>query len=482
MKSKKNLIAILCGIGIALVSLVLLIPFFNTFLISIKNYSPLKGLFGSPFAGFGNFTNFFSSPYFPKLLGNSLLISILGTFIGAVYIYVSSVAISSGKKPFLKGILTALFVIPALIPTSLFSTFLPATFMVKPSFLLTLFVSAFDGLQVAGLVVFAAFFLKGNTFKESLKCLLLFVAIRLICLLTNNVELILSIYQPLTYESLDVFSTYTFRTGMNNAEYSLTAAVQVAKIALQFFPAVIACVILIFINKTKNENAPLSDVRFLPAAVAAIAPLILFVTVLITGGSLFPAGAGEMMVSGYLFEFLYTFLSALLVTIVAYLLALATRYSKFAGCIALTILSLTANTLIGPYLMLRNNSLLNTVLAPVFMNMSMVPILALILSFILYREHSIKSNIAAFIMGFSMMFATFWGSYSNSMATISKFEMQTFSVILKRIIVDSSILGLQAKFLPLSTVPYILIPMLVVALGLLLCAIIYIIKSKKKAQ
>ncbi|MBE7041855.1 MAG: hypothetical protein E7400_07830 [Ruminococcaceae bacterium] len=490
MKNKKTLLAILCGIGIALVTLVLLIPFFYTLLLSLQDYSPLRGLFGSRLVGFNHFVSFFSGPYFLKLLKNSILISLLGTVVGAAYAYLASVAIASSKNSFLKATLTMLFVIPAIIPVTLFRTLFPTQFLVSPSLLLTLFVSVLDGIRLAGLVTFAAFFLKGNAFKEGLRCMLLFIAIRLIGLLTNNTELIFGIYHPATYEVLDVFSTYAHRTGIMSADFSLSAAAHITKTVLQFFPAVLACVILILINKTDDKETSLSEIRFLPAAVFAVIPLALLITILITGGSLLPAGETAMVMTGYLFEFLYAFLSALLVTVVAYLLALASRYSKIVGCIALTVLALTAGSLIGPYLMIRSFSLLNTVLGPVFLNMSMVPVLALVLSFALHRENNLKSNITAFIFGFIMTFSNFWGSCLNSTIAISEQRMQPLSLILKRVLsyfsIEHSAVMQEGRIpfapVPLSTVPYILIPLLVVGLGLLLCAIIYIIKTKKKAQ
>ncbi len=491
MKNKKNLIAILCGIGIALVTLVLLIPFFYTFLLSIKNYSAFKGIFRSEFVGLSHFTHFFSGPYFLRVLKNSLFISLPMALLAAIYVYLSSVAIASSKNPFLKGFLTVIFVLPALVSpltvtNSLYHLNISLAqnghgyFLLEPGFHLPLIASFYENLRLAGFVVFAAYFIKNNIFKESLKCVLLFVAIRLICLLTNDSEFILGMYSPQTYESLDVLSTYIYRSGMMNGDYSLSAAAHIARTAIQFFPAVIACVILLFINKKDKKITKWSNTRFLPAAVFGIVPLGFFFIFLIAGILLLPAYSSEVFMTGYLFEFLYAFLSALLITVVAYLLALATRYSKIVGCIALTVLTLTAGSLIGPYLMIRGFSLLNTVLGPVFLNMSMIPILALILSFALYRENTVKSNIVAFILGFIMMFIKFWGSYLNPIIAISDDALHSFSVHLMRI--NTSFAGMTPDPNPLVNLPYILIPLLAVVLGLLVCAVIYIINTKKKAQ
>jgi len=49
--------------------------------IAFKDYSPFKGLWGSPWVGFSNFTKFFSNNDFMKLLTNTLGISILQLFL-----------------------------------------------------------------------------------------------------------------------------------------------------------------------------------------------------------------------------------------------------------------------------------------------------------------------------------------------------------------------------------------------------------------
>lgn len=46
-------------------------------IIAFKDYSPFKGMWGSPWVGFSNFTKFFSNNDFPKLLVNTLGISLL---------------------------------------------------------------------------------------------------------------------------------------------------------------------------------------------------------------------------------------------------------------------------------------------------------------------------------------------------------------------------------------------------------------------
>ncbi|MDR0924496.1 MAG: sugar ABC transporter permease, partial [Hungatella sp.] len=51
-------------------------------MIAFKDFTPAKGVFGSEWVGFENFTRFFTSPYFGRLLKNTLLLSIYSIIFG----------------------------------------------------------------------------------------------------------------------------------------------------------------------------------------------------------------------------------------------------------------------------------------------------------------------------------------------------------------------------------------------------------------
>lgn len=51
-------------------------------IIAFKDFTPAKGVFGSEWVGFENFTRFFTSPYFGRLLKNTLLLSIYSIIFG----------------------------------------------------------------------------------------------------------------------------------------------------------------------------------------------------------------------------------------------------------------------------------------------------------------------------------------------------------------------------------------------------------------
>ena len=51
-------------------------------IIAFQKYKPLKGIMGSKFVGFTNFEKFFTSYYFPRLVRNTLLISVYNLIFG----------------------------------------------------------------------------------------------------------------------------------------------------------------------------------------------------------------------------------------------------------------------------------------------------------------------------------------------------------------------------------------------------------------
>ena len=454
---------ILGTIVILLATLILLIPFWYVLILSLKEFSPMRGLFGSPWVGFKNFSAFINSPYFTKILSNTFVISILGTIIGAVYVFISSLAIGSGKNSVKKGILALIFALPAIIPINLFAGILPREILMTPSFLLRLAVSVIDGLRVAGLLVICAFFIKDDVLKNSLKCMLLFVAIRFIFIMTPDAMVINRIYNPLTYEILDVFSTYTYRTGLINANYSMAASVHIIKTLLQFIPCVIACLILVLITKNKAEKTVvLENSNFQPAVIGAVVPAIILIATIITGGSLLPADVNKMVIMGYVNEILIALVSGILVTVISLGLAIAARNSGAIGLIAIALLCLTGNCMSGKYLLIHTIGLTNTFLGVVLNNLSMISVLALILTFATYNNRGLINNVSAFTFGFGMMFSWFWGDSISPMTILRDRAVYPLSLVLREITISAG--EITSGFL--TTLPYIIIPIAVAVAGI----------------
>ncbi|HEM4072357.1 TPA: sugar ABC transporter permease [Streptococcus suis] len=80
IKQQKLLLLMLLP-GLALTFIFRYIPMYGV-LIAFKDYNPLKGVLGSEWIGFSEFTKFLSSPNFGNLLANTLKLSVYGLLLG----------------------------------------------------------------------------------------------------------------------------------------------------------------------------------------------------------------------------------------------------------------------------------------------------------------------------------------------------------------------------------------------------------------
>ncbi|HEM4276977.1 TPA: ABC transporter permease [Streptococcus suis] len=80
IKQQKLLLLMLLP-GLVLTFIFRYIPMYGV-LIAFKDYNPLKGVLGSEWIGFSEFTKFLSSPNFGTLLANTLKLSVYGLLLG----------------------------------------------------------------------------------------------------------------------------------------------------------------------------------------------------------------------------------------------------------------------------------------------------------------------------------------------------------------------------------------------------------------
>lgn len=458
---------ILCTIGVILFSMILLIPAAVTLYMSFADYHISSGLLGSSIVGFRNFSAVINSAYFLSLFKNTLFISLAGTVIGCIYVFISSIAVGSSKNSFLKAILTLLFMLPALIPVNILLTLFPGGSSPE---LLRLCVSFADGLRIAAFTVMASFFIEDDAFRGGIKCLLLFVSVRLIYFFTTDLAVVLGVYSPNNYETLDVFSSYVYRNSLMNGDFSSTAALHVIKTVLQILPAMLGCVILAKIMKGQTS---VSQKSCKGAVVFGIIPFALLLCVVATGGSLLPVVFDKTVIFGYINEFLIALISALSVTLFAAVLAFLAKNSGVAGIIAVALLCVTGNCIPSEYVIMRSLGLLRTIFGVVFKNFGMISLLALVFTFILSQCKSVPKSVAAFIAGFAAVFAGFWGNSVSPQIVLTDRAAYPLSLVLREI----SLSPVTYDNVLFSTVPYILIPIAVACLGLAVCAVISKIKE-----
>lgn len=237
-------------------------------IIAFKKYSPVLGIAGSRWVGFRYFIQFFKSPYFFRVLRNTLLTSVFSILWGFPIPIIFALMTNDLKNGLYKRLVQAVSYIPYFISTvvvcGMLVNFLsptsgivnellavfgiqPVNFLMEPSWFRTIFISSgiWQGFGWSAIVYLAALSgVNGELYEAarvdgagklrqiihvSIPCIMPTVIVTFIMqlgtLMSVGYEKIILLYNPVTLETADVISSYVYRTGLVEGNYSFGAAV-----------------------------------------------------------------------------------------------------------------------------------------------------------------------------------------------------------------------------------------------------------------
>jgi putative aldouronate transport system permease protein len=236
--------------------------------IAFKDFSPFIGILKSPWVGFEHFITFFSSIYFFRLIRNTFLLSFYSILFGFPVPILLALILNELQSRRLRSIIQSLTYVPHFVSTvvvaGLLYTFLSPSvgfvnailtalggkevdFLREPSWFRFLYVGSGiwqemgwgSIIYVAGLAsidvqLYEAADMDGagrlrKMWSISLPGILPIVVTMLLLnlgrLMTVGFEKVFLLYNSATYETSDVISTYVYRSGIMDQQYSFAAAV-----------------------------------------------------------------------------------------------------------------------------------------------------------------------------------------------------------------------------------------------------------------
>lgn len=262
-------------------------------LISFKDYKVAKGVWGSPWVGFKWFEKFLTDEYFWKLVRNTLLLNIYGLLWGFPIPIVLALMLNEVTHSGFKRVIQSVSYLPHFISTVVvcgmvmnflsldgiinrFVTFLgfeKIQFMLLPEWFRTVFTASgiwqtcgwtsiiyLSALTAVDQEVLEAAMIDGaNRFQKiryvTLPSIAPTISIMLIMqlgkLMSLGYEKIILLYNGSTYETADVISTYVYRRGILNNDFSYSTAVGL-------FQSVVGVLLLVCSNtvtKRLSENS-----------------------------------------------------------------------------------------------------------------------------------------------------------------------------------------------------------------------------------
>jgi putative aldouronate transport system permease protein len=235
--------------------------------IAFKDFSAMKGISGSPWVGFQNFSDFFKDVYFGRIVRNTLLLSIYNIVFGFPAPIILALLLNEVRKQVFKRFVQSVTYLPHFISVMVlcglivdftsrngiindllaFMGMERVTMLLKPELFRTIYVGSniWQELGWGSIIYLAA--LAGidqdmyeaakidgaGRFKQMLHVtipgimptiIILFI-LKMGSMMNVGFDKIFLLYNPITYETSDVISTYVYRKGILEANYSFSAAV-----------------------------------------------------------------------------------------------------------------------------------------------------------------------------------------------------------------------------------------------------------------
>ncbi|EEY35122.1 ABC transporter permease [Pseudoleptotrichia goodfellowii] len=237
-------------------------------IIAFKDYSLFKGILGSDWVGFKNFTEFLTSPYFYVTLKNTLMINLYSLFLEFPFAIMLALMLNEVKNKLFKSFVQTASFIPYFIAIVVaagiaINILSPSTgvinllleklgmekiyFLSKPEY----FRGIFTGLNIwkntgfNAVIYLAALTTIDEQLYEAAKIdgadkfkqlryitipgiiptIVIMLVLKVGSMLNVAFETVLLLYQPATYSTSDVISTYVYRTGMLQQDFGLATAV-----------------------------------------------------------------------------------------------------------------------------------------------------------------------------------------------------------------------------------------------------------------
>jgi putative aldouronate transport system permease protein len=256
--------------------------------IAFEKFTAFKGVFGSQWVGLDNFRDFMTSPYAYRVIKNTILLNIYQILFGFPAPIVLALLINEVKDGLFKRAVQSISYMPHFISLvvicGMIADFTSSTgvindlihafggqrsnLLMQKDLFRTIFVSSGIWQQIGwGSIIYLATLSTVDpslyeaaemdgagrwkkavhvTLPALVPTIIILLIMRLGNLMSEGFEKVILLYNPLTYDTSDIISSYVYRSGLQEANYSLGAAVGL-------FNALINCVILVLANNLSRK-------------------------------------------------------------------------------------------------------------------------------------------------------------------------------------------------------------------------------------
>ena len=252
-------------------------------IMAFQNYSPFRGISGSPFVGLKHFQNFFDNPYLTRIIRNTVLLSLYGLFWGFPAPIIFACLINNVRQKPFKRVVQSVSYFPNFISIVILIGLLrmltnqygvvnsvivwfggePIRFMQEAKWFRSLYIGSgiwqgvgFGSIVYLGAItgidpqLYEASRIDGSTKMKDfvhitipsiMPTITMFLILSASGIFSSDTAKILLMYSPITYEVSDVIGTYMFRLGIEQTNLSFSTAVGLMQ-------SIIGCVLVFGAN------------------------------------------------------------------------------------------------------------------------------------------------------------------------------------------------------------------------------------------
>lgn len=257
-------------------------------LIAFQNYVPAKGMSGSKWVGFAQFIKFFNSPYFVRLIRNTLVLSLYSLIFSFPAPIILALLLNEVKNKKFKNVTQTVTYLPhfisMVVAVGIIKEFCLSDGLINdiivmfggersailqnPALYRTIYIISDIWQEVGwGSIIYLAALSGIDTqlyeaasidgagkFKQMLHVtvpglmptIIIMLILRMGSLMSMGYEKTILLYNPSTYETGDIISSYIYRIGLLEQSWSYSTAIGL-------FNSVINCFMLVAANKLSRK-------------------------------------------------------------------------------------------------------------------------------------------------------------------------------------------------------------------------------------
>lgn len=471
--------------SVTIITAMCLLPLVFTVIISTREYTGMRmRLIGNIDKGLSFYTDFIGSYYFPRLMRNTVRLTICPAAVSAAFAIPLILAVSNLPGKACKTLALMLLAVPSFVPLAYLSSMFINVFSYEghmtqalvslgiigenrdllnaKEFYIPIY-TAFETLRFLFFPVLAGVLALENKSSgklvTALTISLAYILVRLSMMFIVDYELTSALYRPLTYEVSDTISAFAYRRALEDA-FSYGAAVDILRFIMQLIVntgVFFALRALIYSSgKLKSSSVPSNNPTKQSGAGISVISVIVFLilaagSLYVTAGLVFPGlivkdallsfyGFSIRRSTGscFYYSLIYSVSHAAIFAIISYIIAypLAIR-SKTAWVLTVIALSsgvmITANFVFSSYFGF-NNTILGVILLGSFscagaaaLNFSLRGKFSGTPSFYEYSHAALKGVFVLFLLGFAVS----WCSNTWAIAILTNRKMFPITILLK---------------------------------------------------